>query len=53
MVFDVPLFAFGLFIMLLVAIGVGLAIAELRVAHAPRAEIDGRRATASKPRPGV
>lgn len=55
MAFDVPLFVFGLFVTLLVAIGGVLAIAELRGAHAPqrREETDGRGADASKPLRGA
>ena len=36
MVFAMPLFAFGLFITLLVGIGVVLAVVEFRTAHAPQ-----------------
>jgi hypothetical protein len=36
MEFHVPLFGFGLFIALLVAIGVVLACTEFRQAHTPR-----------------
>ena len=34
---EIPLFLFGVFITVLVAIGVVLAVIELRQAHAPRA----------------
>jgi hypothetical protein len=33
---EIPLFLFGVFITVLVAIGVVLAVVELRQAHAPR-----------------
>ncbi len=34
--FDMPLFAFGLLITLLVSIGVVLAVTEFRTVHAPQ-----------------
>jgi hypothetical protein len=42
MVFDVLWFAFGLFITLLVGLGVVLAVTEFRMAHAPRSLIERR-----------
>ena len=48
---EIPLFLFGVFITILVAIGVVLAVVELRQAHTPRESHEGSGITPRSPTP--
>jgi hypothetical protein len=48
---EIPLFLFGVFITILVAIGVVLAVVELRQAHTPRESHEGSGTTPRSPTP--
>ena len=48
---EIPLFLFGVFITILVAIGVVLAVVELRQAHTPRKSHEGSGTTPRSPTP--